>query len=232
MSEQKTFTPGVILQLIVFIVLVPFLPIIITGDWGWLEAWLYALINIFGFIISRILAGRRHPDLLTERARMGQHTDAKNWDKLLSRVVGLGGAFFPLVAGLDVRDGWSNFTFGWGWKGAALVVILLGFSLGTWALMENRFFSGVVRIQTDRDHHVVDTGPYAWVRHPGYVGGLLSAFATPILLDSLCTFGVVIVYTAVTLLRTSLEDRTLQAELPGYAEYATRTKYRLLPGVW
>ena len=90
----------------------------------------------------------------------------------------------------------------------------------------------MVRIQTDRGHHVVDGGPYRWVRHPGYVGGLLSAFATPILLDSLWTFGVVAVYLIITIIRTALEDRTLQAELPGYVEYAQRTKYRLLPGIW
>ena len=229
---SKTFTPGLIIQLFVFLVLVPFLPILLTWNWGWVEGWLYALINIFGFIISRFLANRRHPDLLTERAKMAQHDDAKSWDKVLSRLVGLGGGIIPLVAGLDMRDGWSNFTFSFGWKAVALIVMLLGFALATWALMENRFFSGVVRIQTDRGHHVVDGGPYRWVRHPGYVGGLLAAFATPILLDSLWTFGVVIVYAAVTVLRTSLEDRTLQTELPGYAEFAQRTKHRLLPGVW
>lgn len=229
---KKTFTPAVILQMLVYIVLVPFLPIFLTGNWGWLEAWLYAIISIFGFVVSRILTTRKHPDLLNERAQIMKHDNAKSWDKVLARLVVLGWAFFPLVAGLDVRDGWSDVTFSWGWKGLALLVLLLGYVLGTWALLENRFFSSVVRIQTDRGHYVVDTGPYAWVRHPGYVGGLLSAFATPIFLDSLWTFGVVIVYTAITLLRTSLEDRTLQTELPGYAEYAQRTKYRLFPGLW
>ncbi len=233
MSENKsTLTAGIIIQVAVFIILVPFLPILITWDWGWLEAWLYALIGIFGFIFSRLLVAQKHPDLLTERAKMAQHDDAKSWDKILSRVVGMGGGVMPLVAGLDMREGWSKFAFGWDWKAIALFVMLLGYALGTWALLENRFFSGVVRIQTDRGHHVVDTGPYRWVRHPGYLGGLLAAFATPILLDSLWTFGVVVAYTAVILLRTSLEDRTLQAELPGYAEYAMRRKYRLLPGVW
>ena len=90
----------------------------------------------------------------------------------------------------------------------------------------------MVRIQTDRGHHVVDSGPYRWVRHPGYVGGLLAAFAIPILLDSLWTFGVVAVYTIALIIRTSLEDRTLQAELPGYAEFTERTRYRLFPGIW
>ena len=199
---------------------------------SWLEAWLYALLAIFGFIISRILAAKRHSDLLAERAKFAKHADAKSWDKVLARLVVLGGAFLPLVAALDVRNGWSDFQFSWAWKSVAFIIMLLGYAIGTWALMENRFFSGVVRIQKDRGHHVVDGGPYRWVRHPGYVGGLLAAFGTPILLDSLWTFGVVAVYTAILVLRTSLEDRTLQAELEGYADYAQRTRYRLLPGIW
>ncbi|MBT3316118.1 MAG: isoprenylcysteine carboxylmethyltransferase family protein [Anaerolineae bacterium] len=231
-EEKKTFTPGVILQTLVYVVFFPFLPIIITWDWGWLEAWLYALLAIFGFLISRILAAKKHPDLLTERSKFASKADAKSWDKILARLVGLGGVFLPLVAALDVRDGWSDFQFTWGWKIAALIVMLLGYIFGTWAMMENRFFSAVVRIQTDRGHHVVDSGPYRWVRHPGYVGGLLAAFAIPILLDSLWTFGVVAVYTIALIIRTSLEDRTLQAELPGYAEFTERTRYRLFPGIW
>lgn len=232
MSEQKTFTVGVIAQLLVFIILVPFLPLLITGRWGWLEAWLYGLIGVFGFIVSRVLVFKRHPDLLDERAKVMRHDDAKAWDQVLARLVGLGGALIPLTAGLDLRGGWSGVNFGWTWKGIALGVILLGYAIGTWALMENRFFSGVVRIQTDREHYVVDTGPYAIVRHPGYVGAILTYLATPILLDSLWTFGVVAFFVIILVIRTALEDRTLQAELPGYAAYAQRTRYRLLPGVW
>lgn len=231
-EDKKTFTPGVLLQTFVFVILLPFLPILITWNWGWIEAWLYALLAIFGFIISRILAANRYPDLLAERAKFAKHAGAKSWDKVLARLVGLGGAIMPLVAALDVRDGWSGIYFNWTLKIFALLIILLGYVIGTWALMENRFFSGVVRIQKDRGHHVVDGGPYRWVRHPGYVGGLLAAFGTPILLDSLWTFGVVAVYTAILVLRTSLEDQTLQAELEGYADYTQRTRYRLLPGIW
>ena len=231
-AMEKTFTPKVIIQVFVFIVLIPFLPIFITGDWGWLEAWIYALINIFAFLISRVLAFKKHPDLLKERAKMTEHDDAKSWDKVLSRIVGLGGGLMPLMAGLDIRGGWSNYAFSWGWKSVAILVIVLGFAFSTWALLENRFFSGVVRIQTERGHHVVDGGPYAWVRHPGYAGALFAYFAIPILFDSLYTFGVVTLFAIVLIIRTSLEDRTLQAELPGYAEFTKRTRYRLFPGIW
>ena len=114
----------------------------------------------------------------------------------------------------------------------ALVLILLGYAFGSWALMENRFFSGVVRIQTERGHHVVSSGPYAIVRHPGYAGALLTYFATPLLLDSPWTFLPVIVMAIVLVVRTVLEDRTLQEELPGYKEFTQKTRYRLVPGVW
>ncbi len=231
-EKKSSISLSTILQMFVYILLVPFLPILITWNWSWVEAWIYALIGVFGFVVSRILAAKRHPDLLVERAKFAQHDDAKSWDKILVRLVVLGGAVMPLVAGLDMREGWSDFQFTWGWKSGALFVMFLGYVIGTWALMENRFFSGVVRIQTDRGHHLVDGGPYRWVRHPGYVGGLLAAFATPILLDSLWTFVVVAIYTAILILRTSLEDRTLQAELPSYVEYTKRTRYRLVPGIW
>jgi len=232
-NPNKLLTVRALVQMFVFILLVPFLPLLISWNWSWWEAWAYALIGIFGFIISRALVAKRHPDLLVERAKFVEHEDAKSWDKILARLVGLAGALIPLTAGLDVRDGWSLFQFHWGWKLIAFLLILIGYAIATWALMENRFFSGVVRIQTERGHHLISTGPYAWVRHPGYLGGLLTYFATPILLDSLWTFGVVAVFTVILIIRTALEDRTLQEELPGYKEYATqKTKYRLIPGIW
>lgn len=234
MDNQKfKFSPGLVIQLLVFIVLVPFLPLIISLKWDWWQAWIYGLIGVLGFIISRYLASRRHPDLLTERAKMASHDDAKPWDKVLSRLVGLGGAIIPLAAGLDVKYGWSETGYSLTVELVALVFVLIGYAIGTWALMENRFFSGVVRIQTERGHRVVSSGPYAIVRHPGYAGALLTYFATPLLLDSPWTFLPVIVMALILIVRTALEDRTLQEELPGYKEYATqKTKYRLLPGIW
>jgi protein-S-isoprenylcysteine O-methyltransferase Ste14 len=231
-NMNKVLSMRLIIQLLVFIVLIPFLPIFISGRWNWWEAWAYALIAIFGFIISRYLASRRHPDLLTERAKIMQHEDTKPWDNLLARLVGLGGGIIPLVAGLDARYGWSALDFGLGAELIALALILVGYAVGSWALMENRFFSGVVRIQVERGHHVVTTGPYRWMRHPGYAGALLTYWLTPVLLDSLWTFLPVAAMTIVLIIRTALEDRTLAEELPGYSEYAGRTRYRLLPGIW
>ena len=230
-NQSKTISPRAILLMLFFIVVIPFLPLLISRDWDWWEAWVYAIIGILGFAISRVLAARRHPDLLAERARFLQHENAKPWDKLLSPLVGLGGGLIPLVAGLDALFDWSP-PFSLPVKILALVIILAGYALGSYALIENRFFSGMVRIQTDRGHQVVSSGPYRWIRHPGYTGALLTYLATPLFLDSRWAFLPVIFITIVLVIRTSLEDKILQDELQDYSDYARRVRYRLLPGVW
>lgn len=231
-DPKNRFAIRTIVQLLVFILLVPFLPLLISWDWDWWQAWAYAAINILGFVVSRILAARRHPDLISERAKFMQHEGIKPWDKVLARLVGLGGGLIPMVAGLDARLNWPGVDFGLTEELIALVLILAGYAFGAWALIENRFFSGVVRIQKDRGHYVVSTGPYGWMRHPGYASALLTYFATPILLDSLWTYLPVAFLTLTLLVRTDLEDRALKQELPGYREYAQKTRYRLLPGIW
>jgi protein-S-isoprenylcysteine O-methyltransferase Ste14 len=231
-NPKNRFTIRTIIQMLVFILLVPFLPLLISRDWNWWQAWVYALIGILGFVVSRVLAARRHPDLLAERAKFMQHEDIKPWDSVLARLVGLGGGLIPLVSGLDARYGWLGVDFGLTEEIIALVVILAGYAFGAWALMENRFFSGVVRIQKERGHQVVSTGPYAWMRHPGYASALLVYSATPILLDSIWTYLPVAFISIVLLIRTDLEDRALRHELPGYREYTQKTRFRLLPGIW
>ena len=136
-----------------------------------------------------------------------------------------------LVAGLDALFDWSP-PFSIPAKIIALVIILAGNALGSYALFENRFFSGIVRIQTERGHQVISTGPYRWMRHPGYAGVLLLYLATPIFLDSRWAFLPALFLTVVLLIRTNLEDKALQNELEGYWAYANRVRYRLLPGVW
>jgi protein-S-isoprenylcysteine O-methyltransferase Ste14 len=230
-KSRNVLTPRVIVQMTLAVVVMPLLPMIVSGRWDWLEAWAYAAVSILGFAASRLLAARRHPDLLAERARFMSAQDTKPWDKILAPALAFSSIVILSVAGLDHLYGWTPAFPVWA-KLAALAVIVLGFVFGSWALMENRFFSGTVRIQTERGHRVVSTGPYAWVRHPGYAGALWTYLLTPILLDSLWAFIPVFLTLAVLVVRTALEDRTLQAELPGYADYAGRTRYRLFPGIW
>ena len=228
---QKAVSPRIVVQMLLVVVLVPFLPLLITWRWDWWEAWSYAMLGVLSFAVSRALAARRHPDLLAERARFMQHEDAKSWDKALAPLVGLGSGLIPLVAGLDVRFGWSP-IFSLPAKILALVIILAGYALASYALIENRFFSGMVRIQTDRGHRLVSSGPYRWMRHPGYAGALLAYLATPVFLDSRWAFLPAVLITITLVIRTNLEDQTLQDELAGYRDYARRVLYRLLPGVW
>ncbi|HDQ71671.1 MAG TPA: isoprenylcysteine carboxylmethyltransferase family protein [Chloroflexi bacterium] len=230
-NKRKTFSRRVIVQMVFFVVIIPFLPLLIAWRWRWWEAWTYALVCILGFVISRALAARRSPDLLAERARFTRHENAEPWDRLLAPLVGLGGGLIPLVAGLDARFDWSP-TFSLPIKLAALSVILAGYGLGSYALIENRYFSGMVRIQADRGHRVVSSGPYRWVRHPGYAGALLAYLATPFFLDTLWAFLPVLCLTMVLVIRTAREDQTLRDKLQGYRDYAKRVRYRLLPGVW
>jgi len=233
-NHQRIISPRVLIQVLFFIVVIPFLPLLISGRWDWWEAWAYAIISIAGFVISRVLAARRHPDVIAERALHMQQENIKPWDKQLSVWLMLSGVLVPLVAGLANRRerfGWSS-AFGWPMKLLALVMILAGYALSSYALIENRFFSSTVRIQIERGHHVVSSGPYRWVRHPGYAGGLLAYLATPFLLDSPWVCVPTVFVLVLTIVRTALEDRTLQEELDGYRDYARRVRYRLLPGVW
>lgn len=230
-DQPSVATPGVIIRMLFFVVVIPFLPLLISRQWDWWEAWVYAVVSILSFVISRILAARRNPDLIRERARFLQHEDAKDWDKKITPLVGLGGGLIPLVVGLDALIGGTP-SFSLPVKMISLIGILLGYALGSYALIENRFFSGMVRIQTERGHQVVSSGPYRWIRHPGYAGALLTYWAIPFFLDSLLAFLPVVFFSFVLVIRTRLEDETLQTELAGYQDYAQRVRYRLLPGIW
>ena len=136
-----------------------------------------------------------------------------------------------MVAGLDHRFAWTSWFPQW-LQVVALLVGILGLVLGSWAMVENRFFSAVVRIQQDRDHTVCRSGPYRWIRHPGYAGGVVWFLITPVVFNSAWAFIPSLVSAIFTVVRTALEDKTLRAELPGYQEYCNRTRYRLLPGIW
>ena len=232
MSEtQRTFTLKVVIQMLLVVFVAPCIPLIISDQWNWWQAWAYAVVSILAFIISRILVNRHHPDLIAERARFMEAKDTKPWDKVLAPLLGVGSILVVVVAGLDKYYGWthaSSLTVNL----IALFGILFGYAFSSWALIENRFFSGTVRIQTERGHDVVSTGPYRIVRHPGYAGGLFGYFFIPLLLDSYWAWIPTILLCIVMIIRTALEDKTLQAELPGYKEFSQKTKYRLFPGIW
>jgi protein-S-isoprenylcysteine O-methyltransferase Ste14 len=137
----------------------------------------------------------------------------------------------PIVAALDDgRYHWSHLP--WWVCVLGYTLVIAGMAGVTWAEAVNKFVEPTVRIQTDRGHKVIDTGPYAIVRYPGYVSSFLAFIGMALALGSLLALIPAVVSCLLLVVRTALEDRTLQAELPGYKEYAQRVRYRLVPGVW
>ncbi len=201
-----------------------------SRDSSWSMAWAYLAVLLASKVVIGLVLSRTNPELLAERGENPK--DAKAWDRPLAMVMALyGPALGWIVAGLDRRYRWSM-GFSTPLQTTALLVTALGGALTLWAMASNRFFLGLCRIATERGHSVASGGPYRCVRHPGYLGVIVYQLATPLALGSLWAFLPVALTVALTLLRTSLEDRTLQQELAGYSEYAGRVQYRLLPGLW
>lgn len=195
------------------------------------RAWCYLVISFIGMFGGIVLVGMVNPELLNHRGQWKKKKDTKPWDKFLLIVFGIVGFYIlPVVIGLDIRFQWSylgiHFTI------AGIVLFLVGSVFINWAMMVNTHFETTVRIQKDRGHKVITTGPYKIVRHPGYVGAILWAVSAPLIIGSV--YGLIPAGIAglVLIIRTSLEDKTLHSELNGYAEYAGTVKYRLFPKVW
>jgi protein-S-isoprenylcysteine O-methyltransferase Ste14 len=203
-----------------------------AGKWYWPEAWIYVAVTMLGTIASRIIMAKMNPGLAAERSQSLSAGDTKSWDKWIMPYAAVFGPLLVfVVAGLDERFGWlPNIPHWFLWIGVFIMVAAIAFS--TWAMIVNRFFSGTVRIQTDRGHQVVSNGPYRLMRHPGYLSGLIGYLAMPLILGSSWAFIPVFAGILVICLRTFLEDKTLQEELPGYLDYTQKTRYRLIPGLW
>jgi protein-S-isoprenylcysteine O-methyltransferase Ste14 len=191
---------------------------------------LFSVVFVY-FVASNLTLYRYNPSLLIQRLKI-RREGSKTWDEVLVRVSNLTALLLvPAVAGLDMgRYQWSSLGLSYAVLG--VVSLVVASVLINWAMIENPYFEPTVRIQDDRDHHVVTTGPYAIIRHPGYLSGILWLASIPLILGSLYAFAPVALYTVLMSLRTYLEDKTLQEELPGYTEYAERVKSRLFPGIW
>ncbi len=200
-----------------------------AGRIDWWPAWGVLAVNAFMMTAMGFVMFRQYPDLAAER--LSPPKGAKKWDVAINSGVRLFQAARYVVAGLDFRYGWTG-GFPVGIQLAALAVSLLGYAIVPWAVANNKFFSQIVRIQSDRGHAVAAGGPYRFLRHPSYLGMIAFELAIPVMLASWGAIFISLGSVLLIVLRTALEDRTLQAELPGYAEYAQRVRYRLLPGIW
>lgn len=227
-------TPRAWLRLTAIHLAIPLVLLVCGGDVRWWQAWAFAVLIVAAGVGGRVWAEWRHPGLMAERdmGRSLKAPDVKAWDKVLAPAMALAHSFpLVIVAGLDHRYGWSPVFPAW-LHGAGIILIAAGYGIGAWALVENRFFSSMTRIQTDRGHVVCDSGPYRIVRHPGYAGSLLALPGLVLALGSVWTLVPAGVALVVSVIRTALEDRTLREELPGYRAYANRVGYRLFPGVY
>jgi protein-S-isoprenylcysteine O-methyltransferase Ste14 len=197
--------------------------------WNWWNAWVYLGLYLVYLALNAFILLGKHKELVEERSKVGE--GAKGWDKIIGIITGIGGFAILILAGLDERFGWAGSIPLWV-QVAAFVLLGLSYPLFTWAMVSNKFFSTIVRIQKDRGHTVQTGGPYRFVRHPGYASLLVTYVTIPIALGSLWACIPMIMLVVNLFIRTALEDRTLQNELEGYKDYTTSVRYRLIPGVW
>jgi protein-S-isoprenylcysteine O-methyltransferase Ste14 len=202
-----------------------------SGRLDWDMAWVYVGLTAAFSLGSRMMILWKTPDLAAERGQGLDQEGIEPWDKVLMPLGMIVATVMLIVAGLDKRFEWSP-NLPLSFHSAAFVITALGYSLGTWATVVNRFFSSVARIQLERGHAVVTAGPYQYVRHPGYAGAIVTSLTTPLLLGSLWALVPAALAVCQLIIRTALEDRFLWDELEGYRDYATHVRYRLLPGVW
>ena len=211
----------IVTQVILFLIL-----FISAGTITWIWPWLFLLVSIILGVINFFIIP---PEVIEERGRKKENV--KKWDKILTSINTIPTILLYVCCGLDHRFGWTN--------SLPVVIHISGFILTfagsmlfSWSMVSNKFFSTLVRLQHDRQHTVATGGPYKYIRHPGYVGYILMSAATPVALGTL--WGLVLsgITAILLIIRTSMEDNTLKKELPGYADYAEKVKYRLLPLVW
>jgi protein-S-isoprenylcysteine O-methyltransferase Ste14 len=199
-----------------------------AGRWDYWQAWVYIAVNItILLLMSTVLT--RNSELVEER--LNPKEGMKGWDKFYFSVTTPLYVIALIVGGLDARFDWSAdmpLIIYW----ASVLVYLVGQGIFLWARYTNNYFSSVVRIQTDRGQTVCNEGPYRYVRHPGYVGGFLFTITVGLMLGSWWASIPQVIAALMLVWRTAREDKTLQAELPGYSQYAVETPFRLVPGIW
>jgi protein-S-isoprenylcysteine O-methyltransferase Ste14 len=231
-TQQKDLTSGILargaqlLFMFVFLGLVLFLS---SGNIRWTAAWVYLVISLVSVLINAIFMLRTSPETIAER---GQAKGWKEWDKLVSGLWAfLQYLILPLVAGLDMRFHWSG-EIGWLGHGLGVIVYSLSLAISSWSMITNAYFSTAARIQAERGQEVCKSGPYRYIRHPGYASFFLQSIGMAVLLGSLWALIPALLAGGLMITRTGLEDIMLQNELAGYKEYTLEVKYRLLPGVW
>ncbi len=199
-----------------------------AGSMDWWQGWAALAVMLAWIAATALVIGLSNPDLLAER--LGPRRGAKTWDLVIMSLLGVLQLARYIVAGLDRRNSWTP-SMPPAVQLVALVICALGYALVVWATASNRFFSQIVRIQSERGHVVATKGPYRVLRHPAYAGAILFEIGVPLLLGSLWALALSGLSVSLLVVRTLLEDRTLRRDLPGYDEYARRVRGLLVPGL-
>ncbi len=233
MPNEQRISTGLLLRAILttggFLLLLALALFVPAGDIRRVDGWIFLLVFFLLTVAAIVYLWRTNPDIFVARSRI--HPGTKAWDKVLMAILLPSFFLIFLVAGLD------GGRFHWSRVPPAVIIlgyVLLcaGFFLSIWVYKVNKFAEPSVRIQTERGHKVIDTGPYAIVRHPLYLGGLMMFIGVPLALGSFWALVPTALGTLVIIVRIVLEERTLREGLEGYKEYAARVRYRLIPGVW
>lgn len=194
--------------------------------------WLCFAANLIVLPAGTLVVARLNPDILNYRGRRQNKQGIKTWDKILIRLFGLFGFHLPvIVAAFDWTQHQST-KFPLAVAAFGIVLLVAGNILFTWGMCVNRFFDTMVHIQADRRQVVVTSGPYQYVRHPGYTGAILWVLSAPLILGSAIALIPAVIGCVLLIVRTCIEDRMLRKELDGYTDYAARVRYRLIPGLW
>lgn len=224
-DEHKNIARRII-QVVVSILLMALILFVSAGTIHWPFAWILILISILVVIVNALIFP---PELISERGKRKENVE--KWDKWVTGIMIPIGIGVYLVAGLDHRLGWTESYATW-IRLSGILFFILGNIMVSWAMVSNHYFSTAVRIQYDRGHQVAVTGPYQYVRHPGYLGMMIYHCFTPVLLGTLWALIPAFLTSLLFIVRTGMEDKTLKTKLDGYKDYAEKVKYRLVPGIW
>jgi protein-S-isoprenylcysteine O-methyltransferase Ste14 len=219
-----------LLQNLIWVVALGALLFVSAGTLHWPAAWVFlatsAVIGIgFGWWLAKT-----DPALLAERMRPMMQKNQPAADKKFMLVFGVVALIWFLAIGFDKRMHASDIPVALQALGLAMLLLTTGFIM--WVMRENSYAAPVVKVQTERGHRVVSTGPYAWVRHPMYSGTILFFVGVPLLLGSWWGVALSPLFVILFAIRSGIEERALIAGLPGYADYTRRVRYRLVPGLW
>ncbi|MBS0530338.1 MAG: isoprenylcysteine carboxylmethyltransferase family protein [Proteobacteria bacterium] len=230
MNDSRDLIRRLVLQNTIWIVTLGALLFVSAGTLRWPAAWLFLLTMGTLGLAGGFWFLKTNPGLLAERMRPMMQKDQPAADKIFMVVLGPTALIWLIVMGLDERHQWSRMAVEFQILG--FVLFLLSLVISFWVMQENTFAAPVVKVQSERGHRVISTGPYAFVRHPMYGGVIFFFLGVSLLLGSWWGTAITPIFIILFAIRTVIEERTLIAGLPGYPDYAGRVRYRLVPGIW